>query len=62
MKLADLIDRLIEIQNKKSDYNPEVSVMMEHTQKSLGDIQVQSTVRDVATCGDCLIIIGEELE
>lgn len=64
MKLADLIDRLVEIHNSEVDYNPEVSVMTEVQLKDGTQMQVEHKVTDVATSkrNNRLIIIGQELD
>jgi len=61
MKLADLIDRLVEIHNSKKDYNPEVLVMQEFFVDGI-EHQRTSKVQDVATVRDELIVIGDELD
>jgi len=62
MKLADLIDRLIEIHNSKEAYNPEVSIM---TEEELGGIEYQLIVEvtDIAVSDRTgVIIIGNEID
>jgi len=62
MKLSNLIDRLIEIHNSKTNYDPEVSIMEEHEVN--GEvIQFGSKVKDVASSNRSgVIIIGQELD
>lgn len=66
MKLADLIDKLVEIHNSKPDYNPDVTIMQETTLPPhlphQGEKQVESLVKDVAVSSDRVIIIGNELD
>jgi hypothetical protein len=59
MKLSDLVERLIEIQNSYPD-NPEVSIMTESRKLA---IQIQEPVTDVAySSRSGVIIIGYEDE
>ncbi len=67
MRLADLIDRLIEIQNKYDCDDVGVSIMSEH-EVDLQTTQFSSKVRDTAVSvgkDDVvggIIIIGQELD
>lgn len=58
MRLADFIDRLIEIQNSYDCDDHEVSIMTE-----LPNLQIQHKVTDVAFSGRSgIIVIGQELD
>jgi len=74
MRLADLIDRLLEIQNEHECDDVEVSIMMEHMVNKGYEpyvVQISSTVTDVAASirsekGVCkgvssIIVIGKEI-
>ena len=63
MKLADLIDRLVEIHNSEKEYNPEVSIMTEAEIDGCRPYQFQHKVSDIAVSDRSgVIIIGQELE
>lgn len=70
MKLADLIDRLIEIQNSYDCSDVDVEIMQEHMVEINGfeqEVQFQSKIRDVAVaCGNHtvsrIVFVGQELD
>ena len=53
MKLADLIDHLIEIHNRKGVDNPTVKIMTEYGTEKVTDITFSEKI-------DCVIIIGND--
>ena len=69
MKFADLIDKILEIQNKYDCDNVDLSVMQEHEVEINGftqEMQFESQVRDVAVVRgndgvSRIVFIGKEL-
>lgn len=66
MKLADLIDKLVEIHNAH-DHNPDVSIMTEHEvyrgAAGMEEVQFSADVTNVTfSKRNGVIIIGQELD